>query len=53
MSSRITCVVNDTALEKTGLQSEHGLSFWIETENGVVLFDTGQSAKVFSVTCRF
>ena len=29
---------------KQGLTAEHGLSFYIETENRKILFDTGQSA---------
>ena len=48
MSSKITCVVNDIALKGYGLKSEHGLSFWIETGNKVVLLDSGQSSEVFS-----
>ncbi len=48
MSTKIICVVNDIAIENAGLKSEHGLSFWIETENGVVLLDSGQSSEVFS-----
>lgn len=38
---RVTLVVDNLARE--GLLSEHGLSFLIETDNGSVLFDTGQS----------
>jgi 7,8-dihydropterin-6-yl-methyl-4-(beta-D-ribofuranosyl)aminobenzene 5'-phosphate synthase len=43
---KITCVVNDVAPPNGGLQSEHGLSFWIETPQGTALFDTGQTAAV-------
>ncbi len=46
MIGKITCVVNDTALENSGLRSEHGLSFWIETEAGIALLDTGMTGKV-------
>jgi 7,8-dihydropterin-6-yl-methyl-4-(beta-D-ribofuranosyl)aminobenzene 5'-phosphate synthase len=41
----ITCVVDRETIS-TALQGEHGLSFWIESEGEVVLFDTGQSAVV-------
>jgi len=37
----ITILVDDTAPKE--LQSEHGLSFWIEYDNKRILFDTGQS----------
>ncbi|MBN2503640.1 MAG: MBL fold metallo-hydrolase [Anaerolineales bacterium] len=43
---KITCVVNDVAPLNAGLQSEHGISFWIETPQGIVLFDTAQTAPV-------
>lgn len=38
---RITLVVDNLA--KADLKSEHGLSFLVETDNGHLLFDTGQS----------
>ena len=44
---RITCVVNDIALRDSSFRSEHGLSFWIQTPSGSVLFDTGQTEKAF------
>ena len=44
--NRIICVVNDTALPDSGLQSEHGLSMWIETPEGVALWDSGGSSEV-------
>lgn len=37
----ITTLVNNSAPDN--LQSEHGLSFWIEFEGRHILFDTGQS----------
>ena len=37
----ITTLVNNSAPDN--LQSEHGLSFWIEFEGKHILFDTGQS----------
>ncbi|MBN2472797.1 MAG: MBL fold metallo-hydrolase [Anaerolineae bacterium] len=40
---RVTCVVENTAPEESGLRSEHGVAFWVETGDGQVLFDTGQS----------
>ena len=48
MTTRIICVVNDTAEKGSNLHSEHGLSFWIQTEKGTVLLDTGQTAAVLS-----
>lgn len=48
MMSKITCVVNDIVLDDMELKSEHGLSFWIETEAGIVLFDTGQTSTVLA-----
>ncbi len=38
---RITILVDNAACV-AGLKIEHGLAFWIETEHGRVLFDTGQ-----------
>ena len=46
--NRIICVVDNKALKGTHLKTEHGLAFWIETKNGTVLFDTGQTADVLS-----
>jgi len=37
----VTTLVNNSA--PGNLQSEHGLSFWIESEGRHILFDTGQS----------
>lgn len=48
MSARLICVVNDKVGEGSMLRAEHGVSFWIETGQGVVLFDTGQTAEVFT-----
>lgn len=48
MGIKIICVANDIALPDSNLKVEHGLSFWIETANGVVLLDTGKSAKVLT-----
>lgn len=42
---RISCLVEDTALTPA-FRAEHGLSFFIETPNGCVLFDTGESGDV-------
>jgi 7,8-dihydropterin-6-yl-methyl-4-(beta-D-ribofuranosyl)aminobenzene 5'-phosphate synthase len=39
----IVCVVDDVALPGSGLRAEHGLAFWVETEAGRLLFDTGGS----------
>lgn len=48
MTTKIICVVNDVAKKDTNLHSEHGLSFWLQTEHGNVLWDTGQTPEVFS-----
>lgn len=48
MKTRIICVVDNSVKFGTGLRGEHGLAFWIETGQGNVLFDTGQSAAVLS-----
>ena len=46
MAVKVVCVVNDVAMENRNLRSEHGLSLWIETDQGVVLYDTGKSDEV-------
>ena len=48
MRTKIICIVDNRALQGTELRSEHGLSFWIKTEKGVALFDTGQTPEVLS-----
>lgn len=48
MTTTIICVVNNDVKEDTHLHGEHGLSFWIQTEHGVVLLDTGQTPGVLS-----
>ena len=42
MSLTVTALVENTAYG-TGLKGEHGLSFYIEKDNTVLLFDTGQT----------
>ncbi len=37
---KLTVIVDNRA--RPGLASEHGLSLWVETGTGNVLFDTGQ-----------
>jgi len=46
MKYRIVCVVNDISQPGARLQSEHGLSFWIQTPRGSVLLDTGSTTLV-------
>ena len=41
---KITTLMEDT-LCGTGLEAEHGLSLYIETEKHKLLADTGQTAK--------
>ena len=45
---KVTCVVDNTVQRSSRLWGEHGLAFWIETDQGCVLFDTGQSGEVLS-----
>jgi 7,8-dihydropterin-6-yl-methyl-4-(beta-D-ribofuranosyl)aminobenzene 5'-phosphate synthase len=46
--TKIVCVVDNESKNDSNLKKEHGLSFWIETQAGVVLLDTGQTAEVLS-----
>lgn len=41
---KITCLMDDSDVNN-GLLSEHGLSFYIETNQHHILFDTGQSER--------
>jgi len=50
--NNITCVVNDIAGEGSDFRSEHGLSLWIDTPDGSLLYDTGQSADVLTHNLR-
>lgn len=43
---KITTLMEDT-LCGTGLEAEHGLSLYIETEKHKLLADTGQTAKTW------
>jgi len=43
MADQIICVVDNQAVPGSKLRSEHGLSLWIETKDGVLLFDTGKT----------
>ena len=45
---KITCVVDNTVERSSQFWGEHGLAFWIETDQGCALFDTGQSGVVLS-----
>jgi 7,8-dihydropterin-6-yl-methyl-4-(beta-D-ribofuranosyl)aminobenzene 5'-phosphate synthase len=42
----ITCITENTATRGSALWGEHGISFLIETPDGRVLFDTGQTSAV-------
>lgn len=48
MIYNLTCVVDDVSLSGSDLRAEHGLAFWIETDAGPVLLDTGQTGAVLS-----
>lgn len=43
---RVICVVDDAVQRSSPFWGEHGVAFLIETEDGRVLFDTGQSGTV-------
>jgi len=43
---KIRCLVDNAVLSGSRFWGEHGLSFWVETVAGCVLFDTGQSGTV-------
>lgn len=43
---RITCVVDDAVQRSSPFWGEHGVAFLIESDQGRVLFDTGQSGTV-------
>lgn len=43
---KVVCLVDNAVQPGSSFWGEHGLAFWIETETGGVLFDTGQSGTV-------
>ena len=43
---KVACVVDNAVQRSSRFWGEHGLAFLIETEDGRVLFDTGQSGTV-------
>ncbi len=43
---KLTCVVDNTVDHASSLWGEHGLAFMLESRDGKVLFDAGQSGKV-------
>ena len=45
---RITCLIDNSVTFGSSLWGEHGLSFWIETPDGAVLWDTGASGTVLA-----
>ncbi len=42
----ITCITENTATRGSALWGEHGLAYSIETDQGRILFDTGQTSAV-------
>lgn len=42
---KIYTLVEDTKDENLIFENEHGISFFIETDGSIILFDTGQSSK--------
>ena len=45
---KVICVVDNAVQRSSRLWGEHGVAFWIETDRGCALFDTGQSGAVLS-----
>ena len=43
---QVRCLVENTAKPSTAFWGEHGVAWHIQTEEGHVLFDTGQSGEV-------
>jgi 7,8-dihydropterin-6-yl-methyl-4-(beta-D-ribofuranosyl)aminobenzene 5'-phosphate synthase len=43
---KITCVVDNSVQRSSLYWGEHGVSFWLETDQGCALFDTGRSGSV-------
>ena len=43
---KVTCIVDNAVQTSSQFWGEHGLSFLIETAQGHVLFDTGQTSTV-------
>lgn len=50
--TKITCVTDNAAADSASLKTEHGVAFWIETERGNVLFDTGASAQALRANLK-
>lgn len=48
----ISCLVDNAALRGSALRGEHGVAFSVETPDGKVLFDTGQSGEVWVHNAR-
>jgi len=45
---RLICVTDNCVQRSSRLWGEHGLSFWLETADGAVLWDTGQTSAVLA-----
>ncbi len=43
---RVVCVIDNTVQRGSPFWGEHGLAFWIQTDRGCILFDTGCSGSV-------
>ena len=43
---RVHCLIDNTVTRSSPLWGEHGLAFYVETPDGRLLFDTGQSGQV-------
>lgn len=45
---RVTCLINDQVTYDSAVYGEHGLSFFLQTPQGEILFDTGQSGQALA-----
>ncbi len=50
--AKIICVTNNAAQLGSGMQTEHGVAFWIATDKCNVLFDTGASAQALETNLK-
>ncbi len=50
--AKIICVIDNAAPARSSLKTEHGVAFWIETDDGNVLFDTGASKAALKINLR-
>ena len=52
ISMKITVLVDNIANEGSGLNAEHGLSFWLQTDEGNFLVDVGATSLFAENACK-